>query len=322
MSWTYTPAVPTTGTTITVAAFGAPVAHAISELHTALDHGQAVPAFANATARDVAITSPVDGMVCYLQDVDYYSARINGAWVSLATAARAVGIGSGDVAAGNHTHAGSATLHVQTLTSDDTWTSGASTAYALVLLVGGGGGGSGGGNGGGGGGQVLQGYVTVAPSTSYTVTIGAGGSSGSSGGASSFGALLSAAGGAAGGADSGGASGSGVPGGWGISGYGGGGAAGGGGGGAGGPGQHGVITSSNQTAFSTSGGVVAIWGGSGGAGIDGYGGGGGGYSSASYPGRGGPGGGDSGHAATANTGGGGGSGNSGGSGLCVVTWWT
>lgn len=40
-----------------------------------------VAVFATTTARDAAITTPTDGMICYVTADDYYYERVNGAWV-------------------------------------------------------------------------------------------------------------------------------------------------------------------------------------------------------------------------------------------------
>lgn len=44
---------------------------------------QAVTPFVDAAARDAAITSPVEGMVAYLRDVDYHTTYLGGNWVAL-----------------------------------------------------------------------------------------------------------------------------------------------------------------------------------------------------------------------------------------------
>jgi|GEM_PF-3420188 len=315
-SWTTSVPEPVAGAKLTAAGWGKAVADAITALQ-----GSWLGAFANATARDAAVTSPADGMACYLQDVDQFSAQVNGAWVNqvvgnstwtdlaAATASlRTLGTGAQQAAAGNHTHVGSATLNTQTFTASGTWTSGASTSYALVLLVAGGG--SNNANyGGGGGGQVKKEYVAVTSSTAYTVTIGAGGSGGGNGGTSSFGGLLSCNGGYASPnipTSYGGGSGAGVAVGRGT----GAGGCGGGGGGAGGPGGGGLITDG--------------YGGAGGAGLYGYGGGGGGRGGNDY-GAASAGGATSAVSAAANTGGGASGASSslnGGSGICIVQWWS
>lgn len=47
---------------------------------------QAVMSFANATARDAAVTAPEEGMVAYLQDVDVFTFYTGAAWVIYAQA--------------------------------------------------------------------------------------------------------------------------------------------------------------------------------------------------------------------------------------------
>jgi len=44
---------------------------------------QVVATFANATARNAAITSPTEGMHCYLSDVDQTQSYSGSAWVQL-----------------------------------------------------------------------------------------------------------------------------------------------------------------------------------------------------------------------------------------------
>ena len=39
--------------------------------------------FASRAARDAAVTSPVDGMETYIQDVDEVDKRVNGAWAKI-----------------------------------------------------------------------------------------------------------------------------------------------------------------------------------------------------------------------------------------------
>lgn len=51
---------------------------------------QAVMVFANATARDAAVTSPADGMICYLEDTGYYQAYESSTWNNLITSSGAV----------------------------------------------------------------------------------------------------------------------------------------------------------------------------------------------------------------------------------------
>ncbi len=172
----------------------------------------------------------------------------------------------------------------------------ASMSYSLLVRAWGGGGGGGGGSvdstgGGGGGGEYRGGNITVNECTSYTVTVGGGGAGGGmpggTGGSSSFGALLSATGGA-GGTEPGSGSGTGGAGGTGgtggstnfdggaggngsgtnaaNSGTGGGGGGAGGSGGAGGMGGNGA-TGNNEGAAGA-GGLGTPGGGAGGSGGD------------------------------------------------------
>jgi len=50
---------------------------------------QAVMVFANASARDAAISSPEDGMICYLEDTGYYQAYESSSWSNMITSAGA-----------------------------------------------------------------------------------------------------------------------------------------------------------------------------------------------------------------------------------------
>ena len=316
-SWSHVPSAPSSGSVISSAGWGAVVAQAITDLQ-----GSWLGPFTNATARDAAVSSPTDGMVCYLTTPGAFSVRIGGAWVNIidngggftdlgATygSLRTLGLGGQQAAAGNHTHGGSASVYTQTFTASGTWTCPVSVGWVDCLLVGGGGGVNAY-EGGGGGGAVKRQWLAVTGSTAYTVTIGAGGTSGGgTGGTSSFGALLSCAGGVGGTTAVGGASGSGVPGGYYsyLSGW----YGDGGGGGAGGPGGPGILASTSAT-----------WGGAGGAGLHGYGFGGGGAgvtaSGSSYShgnGSGGAGAANTGEGATSS-----GSSFAGGSGYCLLTW--
>ena len=324
-AWTRVVGLLSAGSKITASGWVLGVKNAVDDLQ-----GSWAGAFANAAARDAALTSPANGTTCYLLDVDKLVTRRAGAWVpvvvgdstwadlAVGTASlRTIGTGALQAAAGTHTHGAGASVSTQSFTASGTWTSPAGVSAALVLLVGGGS--SSNGEHGGGGGDVKYQWVPVSPSTGYTVTIGAGGTGGSNGGASSFGALLSAAGGLI----SSGTSGSGNPGGV-IAFSSAGGSIGRGGGGAGGPGGPAFMSLANSSFVNSS--YVAYVGGNGGPGRMGYGGGGAGACGGSYPynGRGADGGGDTFTAGAANRGGGGGgstSGNyAGGSGFCQV-WW-
>ena len=101
----------------------------------------------------------------------------------------------------------------QLFASSGSWVAPAGVTRVQVIVIGGGGGGGGARSSGGGGpnaggaggfGGVAIGNYAVTPGSTYTVTVGAGGTggaidnNGTSGGTSSFGALLSATGGAAG----------------------------------------------------------------------------------------------------------------------------
>lgn len=46
---------------------------------------QAVMVFADASARDSAISSPADGMICYLEDTGYYQAYESSSWTNMIT---------------------------------------------------------------------------------------------------------------------------------------------------------------------------------------------------------------------------------------------
>jgi hypothetical protein len=94
-------------------------------------------------------------------------------------------------------------IQSQLFTSSSSWTAPTGVTKVRVIIIGGGAGGTTNGCGGGAAGGVgglAYGVYTVTPGTSYTVTVGAGGAGGSAsstaGGTSSFGALVSATGGA------------------------------------------------------------------------------------------------------------------------------
>lgn len=299
MPWTNNPSVPVAGAVISAAGWGAVVADAITELHTAADGLQTGKLDATAQAVDTAKiqTRAVSASAPTTNQVLTWDGS---AWgpATFTTA--------------------TATLHQQTFTSSGTWTCPTGVTYVEAILVAGGGATNG--MAGGGGGEVKRAWLSVTSGTAYTVTIGAGGSSGGAGGSSSFGGLLSCTGGAGPASPfSGGTSGNGNKGG--QTPYNGGAySPGGGGGGAGGPGQFGAITGVTTGTWS-----ATTIGGNGGPGMYGYGGGGGGWSG-DYPGSGSCGGGNQNSNGAANTGGGAGgtnaTGKTGGSGICIVTWWT
>ena len=92
--------------------------------------------------------------------------------------------------------------------SSGSWTVPGGVTRCVVSVIGGGGGGSAGGSAAGGRGGAAIAYVTgLTPGASTTITVGAGGALSTAGGTSSFGAFVSATGGAGG---SGGAAGSGT----------------------------------------------------------------------------------------------------------------
>lgn len=87
---------------------------------------QAVMVFANASARDAAISSPADGMICYLEDTGYYQAYESSSWTNMIT--------SGGAAA---TAAALATGRTISLTGAATGTSAAfdGTANASIAVT-------------------------------------------------------------------------------------------------------------------------------------------------------------------------------------------
>jgi len=162
---------------------------------------QAVMVFANATARDAAVTSPEDGMVCYLEDTKFLQVYEDAAWNNLINS-------SGVPASGTQ-------KQIVTFTASGTFTK-ASYSWATnakITVVGGGGAGGGSedvgvsgesaGSGGGAGGTAVVEVTTASLAASETVTIGAGGTgvaaaNGGNGGTTSFGTIAVATGGTGG----------------------------------------------------------------------------------------------------------------------------
>jgi hypothetical protein len=168
---------------------------------------QSVMTFGSATARDVAIDTPVEGMVTYLENSKTIEAYNSTAWITVA-------------------NAGTASYNLaQTLyyTSSGTFTK---ATYpwlrAIKVKTQGAGGGSGGvaglapgafgGSGGGGAGAFAESFISdiAGLDSSITVTVGSGGAAGaaganagSSGGTSSFGTVVTANGGGGGGSSNG-----------------------------------------------------------------------------------------------------------------------
>jgi hypothetical protein len=103
-------------------------------------------------------------------------------------------------------------VQAQLFTASDTWVCPPGVTSVQATVIGGGGGGGAGSNDGGGGvgtggrggyGGMAVGYYTVAPGTSYTITVGTGGAgsnsgAGSAGASSSFASFCSATAGAGG----------------------------------------------------------------------------------------------------------------------------
>lgn len=160
---------------------------------------QAVTVFADATARDAAITSPSEGQVCYLADTNYLQIYDGSAWNNVITAAGLP--------------AGGGQKQLVTFTSSGTFTKASypGYSYAEITVVGGGGAGGGAesgtywsvGSGGGAGGTAVVVVALSALGANETVTVGAGGTGvsaadGGNGASSSFGSHAVATGGTGG----------------------------------------------------------------------------------------------------------------------------
>ena len=162
---------------------------------------QAVMYFANATARDAAVTSPTEGMACYLADTNYFQLYDGSAWSNV--------INTSGVPAGG------GQKQLVTFTSSGTFTKASYSNYsqAEITVVGGGGAGGGAeglgggdwsvGSGGGAGGTAVIIVPLASMAASETVTIGAGGTGvaaadGGNGGTTSFGTWAVATGGTGG----------------------------------------------------------------------------------------------------------------------------
>ncbi len=91
---------------------------------------QAVMVFADATARDVAITSPADGMICYLEDTGYYQAYESSSWNNMITSG-----GAAVSATTAATATALATGRTISLTGDATGTSGSFDGTGNVSIA-------------------------------------------------------------------------------------------------------------------------------------------------------------------------------------------
>ena len=130
---------------------------------------QGILVFDDDTARDAAVTSPVEGQFCFLKDTDTTQVYDGTDWVE--TGGGAIGGAAiTDTPTGNYVDGG-VTYDYWTYNSSGTLT--VNTAgFADVLVVGGGGGAV---LGGGGGGGVLYAAQAYLAAGSTTVSIGAGG---------------------------------------------------------------------------------------------------------------------------------------------------
>ncbi len=92
---------------------------------------QSIPIFANATARDAQITSPIEGQFCYLADSNVLM-LYNGSWANF--------IGDGDITAvntaGTSGLSGGATTGAANLTIAPNSATSATVASADIVLIG------------------------------------------------------------------------------------------------------------------------------------------------------------------------------------------
>jgi len=140
---------------------------------------QGILVFADASARNAAITSPVEGQFAYLSDVNELSFYDGSAWEEFSTDPRPAEV-SGTTGSPGVATDGSATIY--SFTGDGSITFSRAGFVELLMIGGGGGGGRRGGAGGGGGGflPVSSAYFGA---TTFTVKPGAGGVGGTSSGA-------------------------------------------------------------------------------------------------------------------------------------------
>ena len=167
---------------------------------------QGILVFADDTARDAAVTSPVEGQFCFLKDTDTTQVYDGAAWVETGGGALG-GAAITDTPTGDYVDGG-VTYDYWEFTSSSTLTV-SQAGFADVLVVGGGG--CGGRNivtsatydGGGGAGGMRSVSGVFLQSGSHTITVGAGSTSAGGafgkGGDSSLGSIIQAAGGGNGG---------------------------------------------------------------------------------------------------------------------------
>lgn len=165
---------------------------------------QGVLVFADATARDAAITSPVEGQFAFRKDEDAFEVYDGSAWVPAGARFDLPAEVDSTTGSPTITTDGAATVFEFTGSGSITFSRG---GLCDVLIVGAGGGGaaaSGSGNGGGAGGGAQEVTGLIVSEGTETITIGAGGAGvfngdGNPGSSSEFGDILSRAGGGGGG---------------------------------------------------------------------------------------------------------------------------